>query len=63
MHVLHGAVSADLNQNALIVPLKILRAHTPRDVEGVIDCVFHPTQPWLFSAGADNTIALFCDDN
>jgi len=63
VHVLHGAVSADLNQNALIVPLKILRAHTPRDVEGVIDCVFHPTQPWLFSAGADNTIALFCDDN
>jgi ribosome biogenesis protein ERB1 len=63
VHVLHGGVSADLNQNALIVPLKILRAHTPRDVEGVIDCVFHPTQPWLFSAGADNTIALFCDDN
>lgn len=63
VHVLHGAVSADLNQNALIVPLKILRAHTARDVEGVIDCVFHPTQPWLFSAGADKTIALFCDDN
>jgi ribosome biogenesis protein ERB1 len=32
-------------------------------VEGVIDCVFHPTQPWLFSAGADKTIMLFCDDN
>ena len=63
VHVLHGAVSADLNQNALIVPLKILRAHTSHDVQGVLDVVFHPTQPWLFSAGADGTIALFCDDH
>ena len=63
VHVLHGNVSQDLNQNALIVPLKILRAHTPYDVEGVLDVVFHPTQPWLFSAGADGTIAMCVDDH
>ena len=26
---------------------------------GVLDCKFHPTQPWLFTAGADKTIRLF----
>jgi WD40 repeat protein len=26
--------------------------------DGVIDCVFHPTQPWVFSSGADGTIRL-----
>lgn len=26
---------------------------------GVLDCQFHPTQPWLFTAGADSTIRLF----
>jgi len=26
---------------------------------GVIDCQFHPHQPWVFSAGADKTIRLF----
>jgi ribosome biogenesis protein ERB1 len=26
---------------------------------GVLDCVFHPTEPWIFSAGADATIRLF----
>ena len=62
VHVLYGKVHADLNENALIVPLKILRAHTPHDCEGVLDCAFHPTQPWLFSAGADGSIVLFCDE-
>ena len=26
---------------------------------GVLDCVFHPSQPWLFTAGADATVRLF----
>jgi ribosome biogenesis protein ERB1 len=26
---------------------------------GVLDCVFHPTQPWLVSAGADGTARLY----
>ena len=62
VHVFYGMVHLDLNQNALIVPLKILRSHAPYDCEGVLDCVFHPTQPWLFSAGADKSIVLFCDE-
>ena len=25
---------------------------------GVTDCVFHPSQPWIFTAGVDNTVKL-----
>ncbi|CAF2094378.1 unnamed protein product [Brassica napus] len=27
---------------------------------GVLDCKFHPRQPWLFTAGADSVIKLYC---
>jgi ribosome biogenesis protein ERB1 len=54
-------VYADLLQNPLIVPVKILRGHSMFDHQGVLDCVFHPTQPWLFTAGADKTIRLWCN--
>ena len=57
-----GMVHADLDRNALITPLRILRSHCSQDCEGVKGCAFHPTQPWLFSAGADGSIILFCDD-
>ncbi|KAJ2680163.1 Ribosome biogenesis protein 1, partial [Coemansia sp. RSA 1285] len=49
----------DLNQNPLIVPLKILRGHEIHSSLGVLDCVFHPVQPWLLSSGADGTIRLW----
>ncbi len=26
---------------------------------GVLDCAFHPTQPWVFGASADNCIRLY----
>lgn len=29
--------------------------------EGVLDCKFHPRQPWLFTAGADSMIRLYCE--
>ena len=45
--------------NPLIVPVKILRGHTVVASEGVLDVAFHPTQPWLFTAGADSTINLY----
>jgi ribosome biogenesis protein ERB1 len=35
VHVLHAKVFTDLLQNALIVPLKILKGHTIKDGEGV----------------------------
>lgn len=59
IHVFHGTVYSDLLSNPLIVPLKILRGHEIVNDLGVLDIVFHPTQPWLFSAGADGTIRLF----
>ena len=39
--------------------VKILRGHEVVDYSGVLDVAFHPTQPWLFTAGADATICLF----
>ncbi|KAA8536573.1 hypothetical protein F0562_029051 [Nyssa sinensis] len=59
-YVFHGMVYSDLNQNPLIVPLEILRGHTSANGRGVMDCKFHPRQPWLFTAGADSIIKLYC---
>ncbi|KAD3067389.1 hypothetical protein E3N88_35269 [Mikania micrantha] len=59
-YVFHGMVYSDLNQNPLIVPLEILHGHTSVNGRGVLDCKFHPRQPWLFTAGADSVIKLFC---
>jgi len=49
----------DLMTNPLIVPVKILRGHKVVDYQGVLDVAFHPTQPWLFSAGADSEIHMY----
>ncbi|CAI9612842.1 unnamed protein product [Staurois parvus] len=57
--VCHGMVYNDLLQNPLIVPVKVLRGHEITRDLGVLDVVFHPTQPWVFSSGADATIRLF----
>ncbi|PIA15606.1 BOP1NT-domain-containing protein [Coemansia reversa NRRL 1564] len=59
IQVYHGMVYQDLNQNPLVVPLKILRGHEIRNSLGVLDCQFHPIQPWLLSSGADGTIRLW----
>ncbi|CAI5489296.1 unnamed protein product, partial [Closterium sp. Naga37s-1] len=63
----HGMVFADLLQNPLIVPLKILRAPPPpqqatsssSSSKSLYACAFHPSQPWLFTAGADCSVTLF----
>ncbi|EDV27649.1 uncharacterized protein TRIADDRAFT_20780, partial [Trichoplax adhaerens] len=57
--ICHGRVFNDLMQNPLIVPVKILRSHTISNDLGVLDCTFHPSEPWLLSAGADGTIRLY----
>ncbi|XP_064610704.1 ribosome biogenesis protein bop1-like [Liolophura sinensis] len=57
--VCHGMVYNDLLQNPLIVPVKVLRGHQTSKGLSVLDCVFHPSQPWVFSSGADTTIRLF----
>ncbi|DBA78870.1 hypothetical protein WJX77_008759 [Trebouxia sp. C0004] len=59
VHIFHGMVYQDLMTNPLIVPVKILRGHEMNQFEGVFDCAFHPTQPWIFTAGADGCICLF----
>ncbi|XP_015580760.1 ribosome biogenesis protein BOP1 homolog [Ricinus communis] len=59
-YVFHGMVYSDLNQNPLIVPLEILRGHSSSNGRGTLDCKFHPRQPWLFTAGADSLIKLYC---
>ncbi|XP_030644930.1 ribosome biogenesis protein bop1 [Chanos chanos] len=57
--VCHGMVYNDLLQNPLIVPVKVLKGHTITHDLGVLDVTFHPTQPWVFSSGADGTVRLF----
>ncbi|KAM9384013.1 ribosome biogenesis protein bop1 [Pholidichthys leucotaenia] len=57
--VCHGTVYSDLLQNPLIVPVKVLRGHVTTHDLGVLSVTFHPTQPWIFSSGADATIRLF----
>jgi len=62
IHVFHSMVYSDLMRNPLIVPVKVLRAHSVVNKSlGALSMVFHPTQPWLFSAGADGNIHLFQD--
>lgn len=57
--VCHGTVFSDLLQNPLIVPVKVLKGHAITHDLGVLDVTFHPSQPWVFSSGADGTIRLF----
>lgn len=61
IHVFHSMVYNDLMRNPLVVPVKILRGHETTNKFGVLATAFHPTQPWLFSAGADGKIVLFQD--
>ncbi|KAL3807971.1 hypothetical protein ACHAXA_010773 [Cyclostephanos tholiformis] len=61
VHVFHAMVYSDLMRNPLIVPVKVLRAHAVVKSLGALSMVFHPTQPWLFSAGADGSIHLYQD--
>jgi len=51
----------DLLQNALVVPVKVLQAHVPNKENGLgsMACVWHPNQPWCFTAGADGAIKLW----
>uniref|UniRef100_A0A182P0N9 Ribosome biogenesis protein BOP1 homolog n=1 Tax=Anopheles epiroticus TaxID=199890 RepID=A0A182P0N9_9DIPT len=57
--VSHGMVYNDLLQNPLIVPLRRLKGHGIVNDFSVFDVMFHPTQPWVFSSGADNTVRLY----
>ncbi|KYM98037.1 PREDICTED: ribosome biogenesis protein BOP1 homolog [Cyphomyrmex costatus] len=57
--VSHGMVYNDLLQNPLIVPLKRLCNHESYNDFGILDVIFHPIEPWVFSTGADSTIRMY----
>ncbi|KAF8542271.1 NUC169 domain-containing protein [Trichophaea hybrida] len=59
IQVFHGKVFADMMENPLIVPLKILKGHKVTQALGVLDVDWHPKECWLFSAGADGTARLW----
>jgi ribosome biogenesis protein ERB1 len=60
INIFHSMVYSDLLTNALIVPLKVLKGHKIVDEVGVLDVAFHPSQPWVFSSGADHQVILWC---
>lgn len=60
IQVFHQTVFDDWLKDPVIVPLKTLRGHARNEwTLGVMDFVFHPTQPWIISAGADRTIRVY----
>lgn len=59
VQVFHGAVSGDMMRNTSIVPLKVLKGHRVSNGLGVLDLDWHPTLPWLVSAGGDGTGRLW----
>jgi len=62
LHVFHARVfPGDFTQNPVIVPVKILRGHAVQGGLGVLDFAWHPTLPWVVSAGADGHIRLWRD--
>ena len=62
LHVFHARTfPGDFAQNPVIVPVKILRGHATQGGLGVLDFAWHPTLPWVISAGADGGIRLWRD--
>lgn len=60
IQVFHGLVTSDMMSNATIVPLKVLKGHkVTAGGLGVMDLSWHPSEPWLASAGADGTARLW----
>ena len=59
IQVFHGLVTGDMMSNATIVPLKVLKGHKIAGGLGVMDLSWHPTEPWVVSAGADGTARLW----
>lgn len=60
IQIFHGLVTGDMMSNTTIVPLKVLRGHKVSSGGlGIMDLTWHPTEPWLVSAGADGTARLW----
>ena len=63
IQIFHSRIYTDLVTNPLIVPVKILRGHEIVGELGVLGCTWHPTQPWVFTCGADSTIRMYTNIN
>lgn len=59
LQIFHGKVVNDMMENAKIVPLKVLKGHEVVNGLGVLDLDWHPTEPWVVSAGADGTCRIW----
>lgn len=59
LQIFHGKVVSDLMENAMIVPVKVLKGHKVKSALGVMDIDWHPKEPWCVSAGADGTCRLW----
>ena len=59
LQVFHGKVLSDGLENAIVVPLKVLRGHKIKGELGVLDVEWHPREAWCISAGADGTLRLW----
>lgn len=59
IHIFHFKNNTEILQDALMMPLKVLRGHSIKSMEGVKNCVFHPKQPWIFSTGSDGKVLLW----
>jgi ribosome biogenesis protein ERB1 len=60
IQIFHAKVSSeDLMQDAVILPLKVLRGHTVKGLNGVSGVKFHPKQPWVFSIGHDGKVFMW----
>ena len=62
VYIMHGKIFDDIMTSPLIAPIHVLRdVHAPLEnlKLGCLNLEFHPTQPWIFTSGADGTIKLF----
>lgn len=58
-HILHATIYNDLVSSPLIVPLKVLRGHSVKEGLGILNLAWHPTMPWLITAGADGQARMW----
>ncbi|MCJ1308060.1 Ribosome biogenesis protein erb1 [Agyrium rufum] len=59
IQIYHGKVVGDLMENAVIVPLKVLKGHKVTSGLGVMEVEWHGKEAWCVSAGADGVARLW----
>uniref|UniRef100_A0A0N5BT65 Ribosome biogenesis protein BOP1 homolog n=1 Tax=Strongyloides papillosus TaxID=174720 RepID=A0A0N5BT65_STREA len=57
--VYHANAPDDLMTQNELIPVKKLHGHKTGESLTILNCVFHPIQPWLITAGADGQIGVF----